>query len=210
DRVYALTPKGEVVDLPMGATPLDFAYHVHTEVGHRCRGAKVNGRIVPLDHRLQSGDRVEIMTAKTGEPRRDWLVQSNGFLASSRSREKVRNWFHKLDRGRNEAAGKDLLDRELRRLGLLGADLAPARERFSLATDGDLHVLVGLGDLGPHQLGRVLLEHERAERAPAAVEAPRAAPRSKPPRKQGDFTVEGVGNLLVQLARCCQPVPGEA
>ena len=210
DRVYVLTPKGEVIDLPAGSTPLDFAYRVHTEVGHRCRGAKVDGRIVPLDHRLSSGDRVEIMTAKTGEPRRDWLVQSNGFLASSRSREKVRNWFHKLDRGRNEAAGKDLLDRELRRLGLLGADLAPARERFSLATDGDLHVLVGLGDLGPHQVGRVLLEHERAERAPAAVEAPRAAPRSKPPRKQGDFTVEGVGNLLVQLARCCQPVPGEA
>src|SRR5690606_38950218 len=106
DRVYVLTPKGEVIDLPAGATPLDFAYRVHTEVGHRCRGAKVDGRIVPLDHRLRSGDRVEIMTAKTGEPRRDWLIESNGFLASSRSREKVRNWFHRLDRGRNEAEGK--------------------------------------------------------------------------------------------------------
>src|SRR5690606_32853701 len=95
DRVYVLTPKGEVIDLPAGSTPLDFAYRVHTEVGHRCRGAKVDGRIVPLDHRLRSGDRVEIMTAKTGEPRRDWLIESNGFLASSRSREKVRNWFHR-------------------------------------------------------------------------------------------------------------------
>src|SRR5690606_1676270 len=127
-----LTPKGEVIDLPAGATPLDFAYRVHTEVGHRCRGAKVDGRIVPLGHKLRSGDRVEILTAKTGEPRRDWLVEANGFLASPRSREKVRAWFHKLDRARNEAEGKELLDRELRRLGLPGADLAPVRERFRL------------------------------------------------------------------------------
>ncbi|MEH6421587.1 RelA/SpoT family protein [Pseudomonas sp. CGJS7] len=213
DRVYVLTPKGEVIDLPTGATPLDFAYHVHTEVGHRCRGAKIDGRIVPLDHKLRSGDRVEILTAKTGEPRRDWLVVANGFLASNRSREKVRNWFHKLDRSRNETAGRELLDKELRRLGLLGAELAPARERFNLANDGDLYVQVALGDLGPHQIGRALLEHERALAAP-----PAAAPAStttiaptprKVPGKSTDFTVEGVGNLLVQLARCCQPLPGE-
>ncbi|MDQ3288121.1 MAG: bifunctional (p)ppGpp synthetase/guanosine-3',5'-bis(diphosphate) 3'-pyrophosphohydrolase [Pseudomonadota bacterium] len=210
DRVYVLTPKGEVIDLPANATPLDFAYRVHTEVGHRCRGAKVDGRIVPLDHRLRSGDRVEIMTAKTGEPRRDWLMESNGFLASSRSREKVRNWFHKLDRARNEQAGKDLLDKELRRLGLLGADLAPARERFHQATDGDLHVQVALGDLGAHQVGRLLLEHERASAAPPPtppVASSGAPPRA--PRTTSDFTVQGIGNLLVQLARCCQPVPGE-
>ncbi|RNF84207.1 RelA/SpoT family protein [Montanilutibacter psychrotolerans] len=215
DRVYVLTPKGEVIDLPSGATPLDFAYHVHTEVGHRCRGAKVDGRIVPLDHRLRSGDRVEIMTAKTGEPRRDWLVAANGFLASARSREKVRNWFHKLDRARNETAGKELLDKELRRLGVLGADLAPARERFNFDSDGELYVHVALGDLGPHQVGRVLLEHERAATAPppsAGTGGHGALPTPgsrKPPRKASDFTVEGVGNLLVQLARCCQPLPGE-
>jgi GTP pyrophosphokinase len=210
DRVYVLTPKGEVIDLPAGATPLDFAYRVHTEVGHRCRGAKVDGRIVPLDHRLRSGDRVEIMTAKTGEPRRDWLIESNGFLASSRSREKVRNWFHRLDRGRNEAEGKELLDKELRRLGLLGADLAPARERFHLDGDDDLHVLVALGDLGAHQVARVLLEHERASRAPVAeAPLPTPAPRPAPRARARDFTVQGVDNLLVQLARCCQPLPGE-
>ncbi|MGY0797756.1 RelA/SpoT family protein [Lysobacter sp. A286] len=209
DRVYVLTPKGEVIDLPVGSTPLDFAYRVHTEVGHRCRGAKVDGRIVPLDHRLNSGDRVEIKTAKTGEPRRDWLIESNGFLASSRSREKVRNWFHKLDRGRNEIAGKELLDKELRRLGLLGADLAPARERFALANDGDLHVLVGLGDLGPHQVGRILLEHERARATPAPTPEVVAAPARPPRNKARDFTVQGLDNLLVQLGRCCQPLPGE-
>lgn len=215
DRIYVLTPKGEVIDLPAGATPLDFAYHVHTEVGHRCRGAKVDGRIVPLDHKLHSGDRVEILTAKTGEPRRDWLVVSNGFLASSRSRDKVRAWFHKLDRARNETAGKELLDKELRRLGLLGADLAPAREKFNLASDGEVYVQVALGDIGPHQVGRALLEHERAaaNAAQAATASTSttttvAAPR-RAPRKTTDFTVEGVGNLLVQLARCCQPLPGE-
>lgn len=213
DRIYVLTPKGEVIDLPAGATPLDFAYHVHTEVGHRCRGAKVDGRIVPLDHKLHSGDRVEILTAKTGEPRRDWLVAANGFLASGRSRDKVRAWFHKLDRTRNEAAGKDLLDKELRRLGLLGADLAPAREKFNLATDGEVYVQVALGDIGPHQVGRTLLEHERAA-AQAAATAPATTTLTPPsprrvPRRSTDFTVEGVGNLLVQLARCCQPLPGE-
>ncbi|QDH70819.1 RelA/SpoT family protein [Marilutibacter alkalisoli] len=210
DRVYVLTPKGEVIDLPAGATPLDFAYHVHTEVGHRCRGAKVDGRIVPLNHKLHSGDRIEIMTAKTGEPRRDWLLEANGFLASSRSRQKVRTWFHKLDRVRNEAAGKEMLDRELRKLGLLGADLTPARERFSVAHDSDLHILVALGDLGPHQIGRVLLEHERAgEPAPPAVPSvPEQAPK-RPRERTSEFTVEGVGNVLTQLARCCQPLPGE-
>ncbi|QGW64204.1 RelA/SpoT family protein [Lysobacter soli] len=217
DRIYVLTPKGEVIDLPTGATPLDFAYHVHTEVGHRCRGAKVDGRIVPLDHKLRTGDRVEILTAKTGEPRRDWLVAANGFLASGRSRDKVRAWFHKLDRARNETAGKELLDKELRRLGLLGADLAPAREKFNLATDGEVYVQVALGDIGPHQVGRALLEHERArEAAQAAATAPATtthittppAPRHTP-RRSTDFTVEGVGNLLVQLARCCLPLPGE-
>ncbi len=208
DRVYVLTPKGEVIDLPAGATPLDFAYQVHTEVGHRCRGAKVDGRIVPLDHKLRSGDRVEILTSKTGEPRRDWLLASNGFLASSRSREKVRTWFHRLDRERNEQAGRELLDRELRRLGLLGAELGPARERFHAASDAELYVHVALGDLGPHQVGRVLLEHERAATMPTApvVEAPAPA---RIATRSDDFTVEGVGNLLVQLARCCQPVPGE-
>jgi GTP pyrophosphokinase len=209
DRVYVLTPKGEVIDLPAGSTPLDFAYRVHTEVGHRCRGAKVDGRIVPLDYRLHSGDRVEIMTAKTGEPRRDWLIEANGFLASSRSREKVRNWFHRLDRERNEAAGKELLDKELRKLGLLGADLTPARERFSLASDGELQVLVALGDVGPHQVARLLQDHQRALTAPPPVVLP-SAPLPRPAaNKTRDFTVQGIDNLLAQLGRCCQPLPGE-
>ena len=214
DRIYALTPKGEVVDLPRGATPLDFAYRVHTEVGHRCRGAKVDGRIVPLDHVLRSGDRVEIMTAKVAEPRRDWLLATNGYLASARSREKVRSWFHRLDRERNLHDGRELLDRELKRVGFGQAELAPVLKRFNVDSADDLYVLVALGDVGPYQVARAVAEHARAQREAAegdagdgtiAVRAPRRLRRSG----GQDFTVVGVDNLLAQVARCCRPLPGE-
>jgi len=212
DRVFVLTPKGEIVDLPQGATPLDFAYHVHTMVGHRCRGAKVDGRIVPLDYVLRSGERVEILTAKDAAPRRDWLVVANGFLASPRSREKVRSWFHKLDRARNLQAGRELLEKDLRRLGLLQADLVPVLPRFNVASVEDLHVLVALGDVGPNQVGRALLELERERAAPvepAVPTLPLRQPRRTPKTGDSDFHVVGVDNLLVQVARCCRPVPGE-
>ena len=210
DRVYALTPKGEVVDLPRGGTVLDFAYHVHTMVGHRTRGAKVNGRIVPLNHVLRSGDRVEILTSKEPEPRRDWLLPANGFLASGRSRDKVRAWFHKLDRTRNLQAGRELLEKELKRLGLHQADLAGVAKKFHADSIDDLYIQVALGDVGPHQVGRALHEEQRAAAEPDAP----ARPVRRPPRRvaapgKSKFTVQGVGNLLVQLARCCQPVPGE-
>jgi GTP pyrophosphokinase len=212
DRIYLLTPKGEVVDLPRGGTVLDFAYHVHTEVGHRCRGAKVNGRIVPLNFQPATGDRVEILTAKTSEPRRDWLLAGSGFLASARSRDKVRAWFHKLDRARNLQAGRELLERELKRLALHQADLAPALTKFHLANVDELHVAVALGDIGPSQVARALHDHAQAllrkesERAPAQ----RVEAKQRPARPSDRFIVEGVGNLLTQLARCCQPVAGDA
>jgi GTP pyrophosphokinase len=214
DRIYLLTPRGEVVDLPQGGTVLDFAYHVHTEVGHRCRGAKVNGRIVPLDFKPVSGDRVEIMTSKSAEPRRDWLLASNGFIASSRARDKVRAWFHKLDRARNLQAGKEMLEKELRRVAMLQADLAPVLERFHLEAVEDLQLALALGDIGPSQVSRALHEHAQALLQAAQPAKERNAPPVAPPRPRSDtrssrFTVEGVGNLLSQLARCCQPVPGD-
>lgn len=211
DRVYVLTPKGEVIDLPRGATPLDFAYHVHTMVGHRCRGAKVDGRIVPLTYPLHSGDRVEILTGKEPDPRRDWLLPANGYLASARSRDKVRAWFHRLDRARNVQAGRELLERELRRLGLTQADLAPIAERFHADSVDDLYIQVALGDTGPSQIGRALLEAEKArsEPAPAIPPPPRPTARRDAELGKSGFTVEGVDNLLVQLARCCHPVAGE-
>ena len=211
DRIYTLTPKGEVIDLPRGGTVLDFAYHVHTMVGHRTRGAKVNGRIVQLSHQLRSGDRVEILTAKTGEPRRDWLLPANGFLASGRSRDKVRAWFHKLDRARNVQAGRELLEKELKRLGLHQADLAPMLKRFHAENVDELYIQVALGDTGPNQIGRALLEEQRAATQPAQAHPKPAlrTPRRAPSLAKSRFTVQGVGNLLVQLAKCCQPVAGE-
>jgi GTP pyrophosphokinase len=208
DRVYALTPRGEVIDLPRGATVLDFAYAVHTEVGHRCRGAKVNGRIVPLDHQPATGERVEILTAKTSEPRRDWLLASNGFLATGRARDKVRAWFHRIDRTRNLQAGRELLEKELRKVAMMQADLAPVLAKFRFESLDDLHLALALGDLGPSQVSRTLHDHAQAQKAPAepsplVSRKPHVAPSKAP------FTVEGVGNLLSQIARCCQPVPGD-
>lgn len=216
ERIYVLTPKGEVMDLPQGGTVLDFAYHVHTMVGHRTRGAKVNGRIVPLGHKLRSGDRVEIMTAKEPEPRRDWLLPANGFLASGRSRDKVRAWFHKLDRANNIQAGRELLERELKRLGLHQHDLSAVLKRFHADSIDDLYIQVALGDTGPNQVGRALHEEQRAAAQPpaanvhpAVTQGSRRPPSRAASAEKSRFTVQGVGNLLVQLAKCCQPVAGE-
>ncbi len=212
DRVYALTPQGAVIDLPAGATVLDFAYHVHTEVGHRCRGAKVNGRIVPLTWQLASGERVEILTGKVSEPRRDWLMAGAGFLASPRSREKVRIWFNRLDLARNLQDGRELLEKELKRLGLHQLDLTTVLARFRLKKVDDLYVAVALGDIGPSQVARLL--HEQAQ---AHDDVPTEARTSglggalaKPPKPARGFTIEGVGNLMAELANCCQPVAGDA
>ncbi len=212
DRIYLLTPKGEVVDLPRGGTVLDFAYHVHTEVGHRCRGAKVNGRIVPLNFQPNTGDRVEIMTAKTSEPRRDWLLANSGFLASARSRDKVRAWFHKLDRARNLQDGRELLEKELKRLALHQSDLAPALTKFHMASIDELHVAVALGDVSPSQVARALHDHAQAQLRSESERLSLVRPeaRLRPARPSDRFVVEGVGNLLTQIARCCQPIAGDA
>ena len=209
DRVYLLTPQGKVIDLPRGATVLDFAYAVHTEVGHRCRGAKVNGRIVPLDHRPGTGDRVEILTAKAAEPRRDWLLASNGFLATGRARDKVRAWFHRIDRTRNLQAGRELLEKELRKVALSQADLGPVLAKFRFESLDDLHLALALGDIGPSQVSRSLHDHAQALKAPPEP-SPLVSRRPQAPTSKAPFTVEGVGNLLSQIARCCQPVPGDA
>ena len=209
DRVYLLTPKGQVIDLPQGATVLDFAYAIHTDVGHRCRGAKVNGRIVPLGFQPASGDRVEVLTGKTGEPRRDWLSPQLGFLRTHRARDKVRAWFNRVDLAQNLAAGRAVLERELKRLALPPDSLDRLPEQFRLKTQDEwLHALA-LGDVTAGQLARAL--HELS--VPAAEAAPPstvAAPASRATDGGGAVVIEGVGNLLSQLARCCRPLPGDA
>ena len=206
DRVYLLTPKGQVVDLPRGATVLDFAYAIHTDVGHRCRGAKVNGRIVPLTFQPASGDRVEILTGKVIEPSRDWLSSQHGFLTTHRAREKVRSWFKRVDLAQNLAAGRALLERELKRLALQGASLEGLPERFQLHSMDALFEALALGDVTSGQVARAL--HELA--APRAEPAAPVAPAGRVPNAdRGAIVIEGIGNLLTQLARCCQPLPGD-
>ena len=206
DRVYLLTPKGEVFDLPHGATVLDFAYYVHTEVGHRCRGAKVNGRIVPLTHQPRSGDRVEIITAKNAEPSRDWLSPHHGYLNTSRAREKARGWFRRIAHDANLAAGRTLLERELRRLALPAADLTKLPAHFHVKTHDELLVALALGEVSGGQIARVLQEAAQPVE-PAPPPAPPVARHVAP--DHGALRIEGVGNLLTVLARCCQPLPGD-
>jgi GTP pyrophosphokinase len=212
DRVYVLTPRGQVVDLAAGSTVLDFAYGVHTEVGHRCRGAKVNGRIVQLTHVVTTGDRVEILTGKEAAPSRDWLNPRLGYIRGARARSKVRQWFKKESREDNLRAGREAIEAEARRLGLSQTDLKPVAQRFSQGTIDDLYVAVGSGDL---TVGQVISAMERigAETAePRASDLLTRTPtrqRTRPARAADDVTIEGVGNLMTTIARCCQPVPGD-
>ncbi len=170
DRVYALTPKGEVVDLPGGATPIDFAYHVHTELGHRCRGARVNGRIVPLNHRLANGEVVDIIGGKRSQPSRDWLIEREGFLASPRSRAKVRAWFKKRDLGENKREGRELFERELARLGGEHTLTSELIGEFALPNAEALHIALGNGDLSLAQVSGAIERRLRGRSAstPAA------------------------------------------
>jgi GTP pyrophosphokinase len=212
ERIYVLTPKGQVVDLVAGATVLDFAYHVHTEVGHRCRGAKVNGRIVTLKHEVHTGDRVEILTAKHASPSRDWLNPRLGYIKAARARSKVRQWFKKESREDNLRAGRETVEAEARRMGLDTRNLLPVAERFSQASVDDLFVSVGSGDL---TVGQVVgsMERLRAEQdGPRNLDLLTRTPnrqRSQAPASADDITIEGVGNLVTSMAKCCQPVPGD-
>lgn len=204
DRIYVLSPKGEIVDVPVGGTPLDFAYQVHTDLGHRTRGAKVNGRIVPLDHKLKNSDTVEIITAKSAQPSRDWLSPQSGFLASPRHRNKVRAWFRKRDEVENKAEGRSMLERELQRLGVNSPPLPELLAELKMPTADALHEALGLGELTSAQVAGALqrLLHAREARVEPA-RAPSTAERHP------EAEVQGVGDLLSTYARCCTPVPPE-
>jgi GTP pyrophosphokinase len=208
DRVYALTPKGEVVDLPGGATPIDFAYHVHTELGHRCRGARVNGRIVPLNHRLANGEVVEIIGGKKAQPSRDWLIEREGFLASPRSRAKVRAWFKRRDTDVNRREGREMYERELARLGAEHALTSELIGEFGLASAEALHVAIGAGDLSLSQVAGAVERRLRGKPSPApGTDLPPIGQLRK--EQAAAVQVEGVGDLLSTHARCCNPVPPE-
>ncbi|MCL4490075.1 MAG: bifunctional (p)ppGpp synthetase/guanosine-3',5'-bis(diphosphate) 3'-pyrophosphohydrolase [Chloroflexi bacterium] len=207
DQVYVFTPKGDIIEMATGATPIDFAYHVHTEVGHRCRGAKVNGKIVPLDYRLRTGDRVEILTAKKGGPSRDWLNPGLGLVRTVRAQQKIRQWFKHQERTEAIAEGRELLDKELRRLGLDQRNLEEIAKFFSFKTVDDFLEAIGHEDISLTTISVKLLEAERAKTETPVEEPPPAPVLPKAP--ETSITVEGVGDVLQRLAHCCNPLPGD-
>ena len=203
ERVYAFTPRGDIVDLPAGATPLDFAYQIHTQVGHRCRGAKVNGRIVQLTCMVRSGDRIEVLTARHPRPSRDWLNPNLGYLGSPRSRAKVRHWFKHQDRERNMADGQEILEREVKRLGVEAPPREALAERFNAPRFEDFLAALGRGDVSVPQLAGALQPY-----LPAPARAvPKVAKRRR--KRSGDVRISGVGDLLTQIAQCCKPLPND-
>lgn len=209
DRVYVFTPDGHAIDLPKGATPLDFAYRVHTQIGHNCRGAKINGRIVPLTYSLHTGEQVEIITSKNGAPSRDWLNPNLGYITTSRARAKIVHWFKLQDREQNVAAGKAMLERDLARLALAAVDFAKLAEKCNLKSVEDMYAALGAGDLRlAHavNLAQQQVEPERGNEQLELIPRRATAPR---PGKRGDIQIQGVGNLLTQMAGCCQPLPGD-
>ena len=210
DRVYVFTPEGHAIDLPKGATPLDFAYRVHTEVGHNCRGAKVNGRIVPLSYSLQTGEQVEIIQGKHGAPSRDWLNSNLGYVTTSRARAKIVHWFKLQARDQNVAAGKNMLERELQRMALPPLrDVEKLAEKCNLKTAEDMFAALGAGDLRLAQAinhAEELIDPQRNDQQLDLLPLRSVVVR---PGQRSDIRIEGVGNLLTQMAGCCQPLPGD-
>ena len=214
DRVYVFTPKGEVLDLPAGSTPLDFAYYIHSHIGHCCIGAKVSNHIVPFTYQLKTGDQVEVLTQKEPNPSRDWLNPQLGYINAPRARHKVAAWFRQLDRDKNVIAGRELLEVELAKVNLKLSDAMPAVERFNVGTVEDVYAGIGNGDLRINQIVHFLDAHHHKqtpeEEDEAALLELNKRKTPPPPKNTGkDIIIDGVGNLMHNIARCCQPVPGE-
>jgi len=204
-RIYVFTPDGHVLDLSNGSTVLDFAYRVHTEVGHSCRGAKINGRIVPLNTKLKTGDQVQIIRGNSAVPSRDWLNLNLGYLVSSRARAKVTNWFKNLDRSQNIIDGKNTLEREFKQLAISGVNLLKIANGLNFESLDDLYAALGAGTI---KIGKILSRIEQNEQKdkPFFVAEINQARKEV---KSGGIKIAGVGNLLTNIASCCQPVLGE-
>ncbi|MCW9031250.1 MAG: bifunctional (p)ppGpp synthetase/guanosine-3',5'-bis(diphosphate) 3'-pyrophosphohydrolase [Gammaproteobacteria bacterium] len=208
DRVFVLSPEGKVIDLPQGATPIDFAYSIHTEVGHKCRGAKVNGHIVPLTAVLQNGVQVEILTTNNSAPSRDWLNPNLGYTASNRTRSKIKTWFRQQDYEQNIIDGKAAIDRELKRMHILSPDIDKSLKHFKVKTEKEWQAKVGRGDITSGQLTHGLNQVYSNE----SVKPIPTKPKLKKKLTKGStqsINVSGVGNLLTKIAPCCKPVPGD-
>ena len=206
DRVYVFTPKGDIISLPAGSTPIDFAYYIHTEVGHRCRGARVNGKMVPLDYQLQNRDRVEIITGKHSRPGRDWLNKNLGYVRTNRARSKIRAWFRKQDREQNIQAGRQTLDRMLKQFGLRSTSYEDVARVMNYDSLNDFLAAIGYGDISVQRLAGALTNIKNQAAKEEEEQIP-ALPPSPPSADQ--LSIIGVEGLLTRIARCCKPLPGE-
>lgn len=204
DRVYVFTPHGDIIDLPVDSTPIDFAYHIHTEIGHRCRGARVNGKLVSLDTNLKTGDSVEILTTKRGGPSRDWLNPSLEMARSQRARSKMRQWFRKQDREQNVSHGRELVEREVRRLGIQKFDIDQLADELKYSSGAELLAAVGVGDIS---LGKIV--NRAAEKEQSELPVPGPIVRKGVRKEATEVSVLGLTGLLTNLGRCCNPVPGD-
>jgi len=209
ERVYVLSPQGEVIDLPAGATALDFAYHIHTDVGHRCRGVRVNGRMVPLTYDLQNGEQVEVLMGKQSTPSRDWINPHLGYLKTSRARAKVRHWFKQQDRDISINAGRDALERELHRFGLNSGRLAEVVGPLNFKDVDTLLAAIGRGEQNVAPVASAVLDITQLGTEPTLA-IPLVGRRENRSANADAFKILGVGNLLTQPARCCRPVPNDA
>ena len=207
DRVYVFTPEGHVVGMPEGATPVDFAYRVHTEVGHACRGAKVNNRIVPLTYPLRTGDQISILTSNKQAPSRDWLNPSLGYIQTSRARAKATHWFKQQNREQNIVDGRAILEDEFKRLSLYDVDLDELARKVNYPAADDLFAATGAGDIRPTHVAHVaqqMLEPKSEQLDLKLTSKPR-----KPYDTESDIQIRGVGKLKTQVAKCCKPLPGD-
>jgi GTP pyrophosphokinase len=206
DRVYLFTPRGDIIDLSAGSTPIDFAYHVHTDVGHRCRGAKVNGKLVSLDYILKTGEKVEILTAKRGGPSLDWLNPNLGLVKTQRARSKIRRWFKVQAREKNINQGKNLLEKELRRLGLSKINIEKLAKEFDFRTVDEFYEAIGNGDTS---IGRIVNHLTLPDVDTDPFELISRPSSEEPISSTDSVTILGLRGLLTNFARCCNPAPGD-
>ena len=207
DRVYVFTPMGNIIDLPAGATPLDFAYQIHTEVGHRCRGAKVNGRMVQLTYQLRTGDHVEILTVKKGGPSRDWMNPHLGYLVTSKARQHVQHWFRQQNLDQNIADGRNVVDRDLKRMGFSDVSYEKLAQYFNHKQVDDFLAAVGRGDIKPTRVVNAAQQMTAPLQQPRKIEPVLHKARAR--TSSTEVEVHGVGDLLTKFARCCKPLPGD-
>jgi guanosine-3',5'-bis(diphosphate) 3'-pyrophosphohydrolase len=203
DRVYVFTPRGDIIDMPASSTPIDFAYHVHTDIGHRCRGARINGKLVPLYHELKTGDQVEILTAKRGGPSRDWLNSNLGLVKTQRAKSKIRQWFKKENYQQNLVQGRLQLEREFQRLGIAEVNFEDTARRLGYKSPEIMFVDLGTGDLSMSQVVREIAATEESH----AILAP--GPPSAEAKPTDSVNVVGLKGVLTTLGRCCNPTPGD-